>query len=220
MRWLIVVTLTVLVAKQCHAQQQDAGLRLNLEVEKKITKRLSLSWVNRFTLDNNLSELGGTFTGLAATYKWNKWLTMGAQYRFIQSRTLANFYEDRQRFLGEISAQKNIGKTGIGLRIRYQSTVEGIDIAEAYKHQTRDLVRGRVQVRYKLSKKYSVGLRQEFFYRLGMLNNLVGMRTSATCTYNINRHHQLELLYFVHRQLNLERNDTDFILSIGYRFAF
>ncbi|MBK8846325.1 MAG: DUF2490 domain-containing protein [Bacteroidetes bacterium] len=220
MRFLINVTLAVLVATECYSQQQDAGLRLNLEIEKKVTKRLSVSLINRLTFNNNITECGSAFTGIAAGYKLNKWLTIGGQYRFMQNRNLDNFYDDRQRFIGELSAQKKIGKVEVGIRMRYQSTINGIAITEAYQHQTRDLLRARVQVRYKLSKKYSVALREEIFYRLGQLNNLQGMRTSAAFSYNVTRHHQLDLLYFVHQELNLKANDTDFIFSVGYGFTF
>src|SRR4051812_43618352 len=94
MRYLIAL---LLIVSQISAQQyyNDAQLRVNLGLEKRITKKFSVTLDQQDRFGQNLNQFTRASFDLGLNYKVNKWLKVKADYVFIQKKNKYNYFNAR-----------------------------------------------------------------------------------------------------------------------------
>ena len=122
-----------------HCQFQDAGLWMNLNVEKKLTENLSLQ-LNQFVrLDENCSEIGTWGSEVGFNRLITKKSKFAVMYRLMGRRRNDLSYSFRHRFFADISRQSQWRGMTFQARVRWQmqyrdvnSSLNGWNYAEKY----------------------------------------------------------------------------------------
>lgn len=114
-----------------HAQpQNDAQGMLSLNLNKQVSKAISLSFMQQYLWGENYTELTSAAYQLGIEYQLAKGIKMSAAYRITNSRNLANFYEQRQRFYADISASHKFGRFNLSLCEAFQQQYRGWDLED------------------------------------------------------------------------------------------
>lgn len=203
------------------AQVNDAGLWLSLCADKKITKKITLDFSHELRFNENISELGTSFTELGAQYKISKKIAVSAYYRFIQRRQLNDFYLARHRSFIDISYRRKIKKIAVTLRQRLQGQLDAIKteddggLPEYY-------MRTKFTAKLDMDKKYTPYIAGEIFYPVfaGMNTEVDNYRLSAGVEYELNKRHSFTLSYIINREVNVSNPWTEYISGIAYKFSF
>lgn len=206
-------------AIQAKAQEKDAGLWTSLNFETKLVKKLSLSLSEEFRFNENITELGTSFTDIGLDYKLNKHWQVAVDYRFTQKRRLDDYYSFRHRFYADIKYNHKLNPFEISFRSRLQDEYD--DIGRAPDGGVPIFyMRNKIGLKWDTKKKYEPYLSAELFSPLNYPREFAfdNIRTLAGVEYSISKHHSLDVFYMIQRELNVSSPKTDFIIGLGYYF--
>lgn len=216
----IVFILFLIIENKSVAQvQKDGVLWVSLNVEKKINKRLSATFFNQNSFNQNLRELGSIFGDVGLSYKINKNIALAGNYRFVKARNLDNFYNDLQRFYSDITFSKGYNKFYFQFRTRIQSQLYGQNLFDTYKLD-KNFIRNKLIVKYNLNGLYSLHVGAEQFLRLNQINRTQAYRFDVGITYKIDKKNKLDFYYMNQFLVNTKYPRIDFIYGVTYSFKF
>ncbi len=202
------------------AQVNDAGLWASINLEKKFTKKWSLNLTEEIRLNENISELGMSFSELSATYQYNKMFGISAGYRFIQKRRVNDSYSLRHRYLINFNVKNKFNSFSTNLRIRYQR-----QYADVYSSSDgtvpSDYVRTKLTIKYNTGKKYTPVISGELFFNTNRPDGLLidDFRIAAGVEYEFSKKSSLELGYLINRELQVANQMTSFVITIGWNYT-
>jgi len=199
--------------------QKDAVFWLSFNVEKKFNKRLSGTFFNQNSFNQNMRELGSTFGDVGLSYKINKNIAIAGNYRFVKARNLDNFYNDVQRFYGDITFSKGYNKFYFQLRSRLQGQMYGLNLFDTYRVD-KNFNRNKLIVRYNLNGIYSLHASAEQFLRLNQINKTQAYRFDVGLTYKIDKRNRLDFYYMNQFLVNTKTPRIDFIFGVTYSIKF
>jgi hypothetical protein len=192
---------------------------ISINIEKKINKRLSATFFNQNSFNQNLTELGSTFGDLGLSYKLHKNVAIAGNYRFVKARNLDNFYNDVQRLYGDLTLSKGYRKFYFQLRFRMQSQKYGLNFSDTYKAE-KNFNRNKLIVRYNLNGKYSLHLGAEQFLRLNNIDKAQAYRFDIGLTYKLNQRNRLDFYYMNQFLVNTKNPRIDFVYGVTYSLKF
>ena len=105
-------------------------------------------------MNENISEVGSFFTDLGLNYKLNKFVKLGAYYRYTNKRRLDDSYSERHRYYFDVTLRGKYIFFTLSFRSRFQSQYTDIytspdgTTAENYS-------RNKLTLKYELNKKIS-----------------------------------------------------------------
>ena len=205
------------VYSQAKTQVNDAGLWLALDVEKKITQQFSAQFSHSLRYNENISELGTSFSEIGISYKIIKPLSIGAAYRFAQRKRVDDFYSNRHRYTFNITYKLKFRQFKLNFREQYQSNYKDIGTS-AEGHIPTNHFRSKITVAYDLEKKYTPYISTELFYKIG--DYIDNMRYKAGVEYEVNKFHALEIYYMIDKEMNVKNPWTSYVIGLGYNFTF
>jgi hypothetical protein len=208
----------LIYAGSLFAQYNDACLWLNLSMEKKINKKISLEAGQEFRFNENYSELGTFFTELGATLKYNKHISFSVYYRYSNKRYLDDMYQFRHRYFVDLSLRKKTKPVTIILRSRYQSFAETSyeeDLPEKY-------LREKLSLKYDLNKKFEPYCYTEIYFPLNnpQNNRIDNLKFALGIEYSLTKHQSFDVYYLIQKQVNVKKANTDFVTGITYKYSF
>lgn len=208
-------------SKSTSAQVKDAGLWLSLNAEKKITSKLSATLSQEFRMNENITELGTAFTEAGIEYKIFKKGFVGLSYRFIQKRKVDDFYSLRHRINVDAGYRFKVTRMSLTVRERFQTQYSDVNTSPE-GHIPEYYLRSKLTFKYNLEKKYTPFMAAELFYQLNNAkgNEIDNIRYSAGFDYEINKLHSLEVFYLINKEVNVNDPWTEYIIGIGYKYAF
>lgn len=199
------------------AQVNDAGLWINLDVEKKITQKFSAQFTHSIRFYENYTELGTSFSELGATYKILKPLTVGGYYRYAKKKKVDDFYSTVHRYSFHLSYKYKYKNFKFALREQYQSSYKDFGVSETGSIPKKYL-RTKVSVNYDLEKKYSPFISYELFYEIG--EYIDNTRYKAGVDYEFNKFNSINIYYMIDKEKNVKNPWTSYVLGLGYNFTF
>lgn len=199
--------------------QKDGVFWLSFNVEKKFNKRLSGTFFNQNSFNQNMRELGSIFGDVGLSYKINKNIAIAGNYRFVKARNLDNFYNDVQRFYGDITFSKGHNKFYFQVRSRLQGQMYGLNLFDTYKLD-KNFIRNKLVVRYNLNGIYSLHAGAEQFLRLNQINKTQAYRFDVGLTYKIDKRNRLDFYYMNQFMINTKYPRIDFIYGVTYSIKF
>jgi hypothetical protein len=202
------------------SQENDAGMWLSLNVEKKITPAFSLNFSEEVRMYENITEVGIIFSDIGLAYKFGTRFRISANYRFINKKRLDDSYDNRQRYYFDFTYREKVTPLIIMFRVRFQSQYTDIftspegKIPEYYS-------RTKLTLKLDIDKRIKPYLYAESFFKLGNPEGILfdGIRYCAGIEFSFNRLHMVDLFYMIQRQFNVNNPETDFIVGIGYYFT-
>ncbi|MBP3757636.1 MAG: DUF2490 domain-containing protein [Prevotella sp.] len=104
------------------AAQSESGLIANIEAEKKISKKLSITTEAEMRSRNDFKTIDRWSLGLGANYRFNKWLKADAGYKLLYS----HYREDTEYYTSSAGNAKVKWRPSYwGLRHRFYTSLTG-----------------------------------------------------------------------------------------------
>ncbi len=220
MRCILILFFTLeCITSILKAQQNDAVFTIGINIEKKFTKKMSLSLFNQYGFNENGSEPGYIIFDGGVNYRINRNFSIGANYRLLESRNLNNFYEERQFLYGDISFAKSKGRFSIALRTRYLTKYYSFNLNENAK-SNKHYLRNKATIKYALNENNTVFFSEEQIFRFDTKNQTEQWRSVIGLYHSFNLKNRIELTYAINQQVNNSGPDTDFISGVTYYFKF
>lgn len=202
------------------AQVKDAGLWTSINLEKKFNKKWSLNLTEEIRFNENISELGMSFSELSATYQYNKMFGISAGYRFIQKRQVDDYYSMRHRYLVNINVKNKFKLFSTNLRIRYQRQYSDV-YSSRNGSEPSDYIRTKLAVKYSTGKKYTPVISGELFFNTNAPDGLLmdDFRIAAGVEYEFSKRSSLELGYLIDRELQVVNPLTSYVILLGWNYT-
>ena len=221
-RYIIPFVLFLLTGCGISAQTNDAQLWLGVNIEKRLTPKLSIQFAEELRMNENVTEAGTIFSDFGVNYRILKELTASANYRFINKRQLNNTYDNRHRYYFDLTYKYVIKPVSLSVRALYQSqytdllTSENGKIPENYE-------RTRLKLGFNFGKPVRPFVSAEMFIPFSGHNNSIMidcMRYTAGLEYKFNARHSIDGYYLIQKEMNVADPKTDFVIGLGYSFLF
>lgn len=218
---LIIFIIAITSSVLSQGQFNDAGLWTSINIEKKISSNFSFSITEELRMNENITEAGTIYTDAGITYKVNKFIRLGGNYRFIEKRKIEDYYSKRHRYYFDLTLRNKIFKYTIQLRSRFQSQYADIFSNEKGKI-AEDYFRNKLSVKYEYNKKISAFASYEIYTPLRSYDKVFmdNYRINAGLEYSFNKFHSIDLSYLFQKELNVNNPETDYIICIGYNINF
>lgn len=201
------------------SQSNDAGLWLNVNIEKKILPILAVELNQEFRLNENISELGTYFTDAGIKYKINNYLRVSVNYRFSNKRRLDDSYSKRHRYYCDFTFRMKFSPINVSLRTRLQSQYANIFSSEDGKIPEY-YSRNKLNVELDLKKKYFPFISTELFTPLKQTSVITdNARFTAGCKYECNRRHEMVIFYMIQQEYNVAKPKRDYVIGLGYNYS-
>ena len=244
----IVVTALLAVMSLTATAQTEGGLIAGAEVEKKVNKQLSVGFEAELRTRNDFKTMERWSLGLAASYKFNKWLKADAGYTLLNT----NFREDisykssgaynnwrpsywgiRHRVHASLSGTyKFHNNLRLSLRERWQytyrpeKTVTRWDFDnESWEDKVRagkgkNQLRSRLQLEYDKKKALLTPYASVELYNSWAIEKI---RYTVGTDINVTKSHTFNVFYRYQNMKNVEEDvyDPDMhYIGVGYKFKF
>ena len=223
------------------AEGDDFGIWSEVNVEKKLSDSWELDGGIEFRSRDKVKEVDRWSAGVGISYKITDWLKASAGYTLLDDHrhkehsgtaTYADFYGLRHRFSVSLTGSYDLtSRLDISLRERWQYTYRPSttqtryfisDDSEyderTYKGKGKNVWRNRLQLRYKITKRWRPYINAE----TNVSNGLEKIRYAVGTEIRLKKHHWLDAKYMFQRVYGQDDDDEPnrHILSIGYTYKF
>jgi len=207
------------MALSVRAQNQiDFRGIFSVNLEKKISRSVSFTFMNEEILTYDFTEVGFLFFDAGVKYKINRNFSVNGNYRFLFRRNPDNFYDNRQILYGDIDFVKGKGKWTFGATVRFQ-TLFYTHVADGYKPPLA-YNRDKVKAGYRINYYLQPFVESEVFFPLNhpVRKTVDQVRGAVGLEYTINRHVKLEVYEQIQQQLNRAPKNTNYVTAINWYF--
>lgn len=127
------------------AQSDDFGIWYDLEVEKKINKRVDVDFSVEHRSRDNHQEADRIDAAIGASYKVASWLKASVSYAYLydhnhkvnsSGKKYSDYWSPRHRVNVSLTASQQFGRLGLSLRERWQYTYRPEKTADRYWNYT------------------------------------------------------------------------------------
>ncbi len=210
----------------------DAQLRYNLGLEKRLNKRWSLTLDQQGRFTKNMSEFNRASFDLGLAYKVNKHLKLKADYVFIERRSKAGYFTSRNWYYIGAVVKTDMDKFKFFYRHLIQARRGVFNDDENYI--TRFYSRSKVTIRHETTRRYIFYVAGEVYLPLNspQTKGIERARGIAGVTIRTFKNQSLDL-YFMYQHFFLRNKwydqefrfqneflERDFIYGISYNIAF
>lgn len=218
---LLVVSIIIILYKNVSGQQKDFQGIVGIGLEKKISTSFSLTLYNQELLNQNLAELSSAYIDAGITYKLNRNLSFGANYRFLQQRDLNNIYHPRQMIYSDVTYGKSFKKFSAALRTRIQNSYYSLLINDT-KLTSVAYNRDRLTIRYRCNYYFSPFVYGELWYPINhqIQNKIDRVRGALGFNYSFNNHFKTQLYYSITQELNQPNKKTNYAMGAALYLKF
>jgi hypothetical protein len=210
----ILVIIVTFLSFYTHAQQ-GTELWNFVGVSKGIGKKLEvgIQFQTRFVED--ISYLRTYFADATVSYELFKNTEVTLGYRYLERRkNLEKEFKNRQRFYGEISYGKKIGKIKFSNRLRYQH--QFVDDAQELVFDS-SYLRNKIGAEYNNKSKFTPYASADFFYNLDegfdQFRPKVGVEVKLTKIHRLDIGFQTDIPFSGSQAINP-------VINIGYKLKF
>lgn len=219
------VQYTFLMAAICiahggFAQRNDAGLWLSLELEKLLTKRLSLEFNHTERIAQNITRWDLAYSDIGLAYKFSKHIAASANYRYINKFNPEYGMDNRHRFYVDLILKKKLKPLEFSWRQRFQNQMEDVFTSEEGRipHY---YTRSKLAIKYDLNK-FTPCIASELYIKLisGEQPLPNRYRLFGGCNYAINKTNDIEVYYLFDRRFNQKDPLTNYVIGLSYKHTF
>jgi hypothetical protein len=135
-----------LVSKKVHAQENDYGTWLSLDVSKELTKKFDLEFEEEVRIFKQFGEISRFATSIGGSYSFFKFLKGAAGYTWIYHHDVNDsFWDNRHRYYVQLTGKVEVNRLALSLRERFQSTYIDKDI-QGFDYSPENYLRSRLQL--------------------------------------------------------------------------
>lgn len=228
----------LLTTAEVKAEGDDFGLWSEVNVEKKISRNLSVDGGVELRTRDHVKTVDRWSGSIGASYKLTDWLKASAGYTLLYDNNekwndkqtkVANFWGTRHRFNVSLTGSVDFGNLSVSLRERWQytyrpeKTVERTKVSKGtvedktYNGKGKNVWRNRLQLKYKVSKVWRPYVNGETFVSNGMDK----YRLSAGTEIRLSKQHSFDVKYLFQKSCGDDDEEGNrHIIGLGYTFKF
>ena len=229
----------LLASVEVKAEGDDFGIWTEVDVEKKVTRNLSLVGGVEMRTRDNVKTVDRWSGSIGASYKLTDWLKASADYTFLYDNNekwndkqtkVANFWGTRHRFNVSLTGSVDFGNLSVSLRERWQytyrpeKTVERTKVSsgkvedKTYNGKGKNVWRNRLQLKYKVTSTWRPYVNGET-YVAG--SGLEKYRLAAGTEIRLSKKHSCDVKYLFQKSCSDDDDEGNrHILGVGYTFKF
>ena len=252
-RWMMRAGLSLMAALlsvgTASAQSDDFGIWTEVNVEKKLSNRLTLEGGAELrTRDDGFGELDRWSVGAGLSYKLTDWLKASLSYSLLDDhihkvnssgKKYAGYWGLRHRFNVQLTASHDFGRLGVSLRERWQYTYRPEKTVDRYWNYTDEeddryegaladehtyRGKGSNKWRNRLQLKYKLSKQWRPYISAESTvggSGLDKMRYTAGTEWRLTKQHIFDLHYlYQHSYKDDDEEGNRHVLGIGYTFKF
>lgn len=198
------------------SQVRDAGLWLDVAVDKELTKRLDVSFSPEIRLNENMTQWSRLFADVSADYKLDKHFSMHAAFRGGWGNDGIHV-DARRRWQTGFSVRRKWDDFTLQWLSRAQYTTVGpLGDSDA---DFVTLWRNRMSVKYTGLKKTDIATSFELFNSINRYQDLAlhNWRWIAQVSRKISKKQSVVLGYLIQRDLTKSPRAMDYVLLLSYK---
>lgn len=203
------------------SQETDFGIWSSVAVKYELVKNLDLDFDLNLRTYDNTSEIEEVFFDIGLTYKFNKYLSAAASYRYTQFNERLNTFYPRHKWFADIRGKLPLGDFDISARLRFEQRFKTYFKDENDK-ESQEHLRIKPKVLYNIpSFPVNPYVSAELFFPVfnEAKKNMDKARFIAGFEYNISKKHSLELEYIYERDSYPKLSYMN-IISVNYNLKF
>jgi predicted porin len=218
---VLLISGILIVSVVAQSQITDFGIWYSVSAEKDLSKKLELDADLNLRTINNASKIEETFLDLGLTYKFNKFLSVAAGYRFTEFMEDDDAFHPRHKWFADLKGKITFGDFDVSARMRYQQRYKTY-IEDDNDKESKKVGRTRIKILYDIpSFPLNPYASAEIFYPLFIETSrtIEQHRYTVGFEYNFSKKHSVEAEYLFQRDnypKPLEMN----IISFNYQFKF
>ncbi|MCW5908470.1 MAG: DUF2490 domain-containing protein [Chitinophagales bacterium] len=191
-----------LTALRAQEEVQDVQLWTGVQISKDLPKRFSIGAQYQLRLDNDVSQVKGSYFSANIGYTiLKKYLSVELEYRYVASPD-----KDRHRFGIDLIGKYKWKKVAFTNRLSYQREHEYFNSRYERGHEPTNYIRNRFKVRYDLPKRFEVYASIEPFVKISnKFRNVDRVRTVAGAGWEFVKNHHFDLFYLYQIDVNVRR---------------
>lgn len=198
-----------------YAQEELRDLQLwtGIEINKDLPKRFSAGVQYQLRLDNDATQLKGSYISANLGYAIvKKYLSVELEYRYVTSPD-----KDRHRFGIDLIGKYTWKKITFANRLSYQREHEYFNSRYESGHEPTNYIRNRFKFQYDLPKRFKVYSSIEPFIRISnKFRNIDRVRVVAGATWDFVKNHRFDLFYLYQTDINVTRPQIGHGLGLMY----
>lgn len=186
---------------QAQKYYNDAQLRFNLGLEKRITKKLSITLDQQDRFYKNLGEFTRASFDFGINYKVNKWLKFKADYVYIKRRNKHDYFTDRNWYYIAAVMKYEYQKWKFFYRNLAQVRMGSTNSDNATVMRIYD--RNKITVRHETTRRWAFWLATEIYIPLNnpQTTGIDRTRYFAGTTLRTTKGQSLDLYFMLQTQL-------------------
>ena len=238
-RLSFVLAFLLLASVEVKAEGDDFGIWSEIDVEKKISKKMSLEGGLELRTRDNVKTVDRWSGSVGASCKLTDWLKASAGYTLLYDNNekwndkqtkVAKFWGVRHRFNVSLTGSVDFGNLSVSLRERWQytyrpeKTVERTKVSngkvedKTYNGKGKNVWRNRLQLKYKVTSLWRPYINGET-YVAG--SGLEKYRLSAGTEIRLSKKHSFDVKYMFQKSCDDEDDEGNrHIIGLGYTFKF
>lgn len=247
---IFVLIWIVATAMQTRAQSDDFGIWAETNIEKKLSKKLTLdAGLELRTRDDGFGELDRWSVGVGATYKVADWLKASVGYSFLDDnnhkvnesgKKYADYWGQRHRLNVSLTASKEFGKLTLSLRERWQYTYRPEKTVQRYwniddddhdfgtpveKEDEPHIYKGTGSNKWRnrLQLKYKLSKQWRPYVNVESTvggSGLDKIRYAVGAEYRLSKQHTFDVKYLYQHVYKDESEGNMHVIGVGYTYNF
>ena len=218
---ILITCLTIKIVAQETKVTRDLEQWTSIGLSKKINKHWKISLDQEFRFIKDVSQFDIYFADLELDYKFNKHLTVGANYRFYQNKNTNGVFQTEHRWSTDFQYKHKISRFKVAYRLRFQNKDEDFFTNESGNNLYN--LRNKLSVDYNIkSFKLDPYFDMELFRRFenGEDSYFNKIRWTLGIEYSITKKSDIELFYRTDNELNQDYAKDTYIIGLAYKFSF
>ncbi|MDD2633867.1 MAG: DUF2490 domain-containing protein [Bacteroidales bacterium] len=216
----IIVVLLLALSPVVYSQVNDAGLWLDISVEKRFSQSLSIEFANCERFDENITELGSIVNEIGINYSFSKTDEISFFYRIKLNHALDNSYYPVRRFYVDYAHEFDLGLFDLNARLRAQTQQKNTYFFD-FDSNSNFALRPKIKLSHQylkwepyLSFEAYLPFFEDEYRPCEKFRAVIGLE------YSLNKYNAFDLGYMIQKEVFEENPVTDFVLLVGYKFRF
>lgn len=221
---IIFVVLFSTFSYNTRAQQYDLWQWNTLSLEKKLSKKFTVSLEQEIRFYQNVSRLNLLYTNFGINYKVTGNLKTSLVYRYLLKKQDDGSYSFRHRFYVDFTFKKKIKIISLGYRARFQAQVRDVNSSDkGYIPET--YMRNKVDVKLDFGKPFRPYIAAEFRYQFNNTQKRESDflwnrgRYYAGFDFVLNKKNTIGAYYMLQWEYNVNDPERDSVIGLEYSLS-
>jgi len=204
-----------------YSQENDFGIWYSIAAETNLAKNLELDLDANLRTCSNASKIEEAFIDIGLTYKFNKFLSVAASYRFTEFMEDDDSFHPRHKWFADLKGKLPLGDFDLSARLRYQQRYKTY-FEDDNDKESKKVGRIKLKTLYDIpSFRLNPYISAELFFPVfkGSERSIEQSRYAAGFEFNFSKKHSVEAEYLFQRDNYPKLLDMN-ILSFNYQLKF